>query len=172
MPDNSTEASGDGRLIEVDGRSVVRFVRRYPVSREKLWSALTDPDRMARWAFRGELEPRDGGTLRFDYGEGGSVDGTVLVWDEPSVLEYEWGADSEMPWHVRFELSSDDEGGTVLTFDHLLPDPSVPEFAAGWHWHLDRLTMHLGGVEPPVVDSDEHFDELLEGYRSAFGVEA
>ena len=31
----------------------------------------------------------------------------------------------------------------MLTFDHLLPAPSQAEFAAGWHWHLDRLTTLL-----------------------------
>ena len=159
------EMSDDGRLIDVGGRSVVRFTRRYPVSREELWSALTEPDRMARWAFRGELEPRNGGSLRFDYGEAGGADGTVLVWDEPSVLEYEWDGHG-MEWRIRFELVSDGEDATLLTLDHLLPDPSMPEFAAGWHWHLDRLaTLAAGGV-PAEVDSDEHFDALLEQYRA------
>jgi uncharacterized protein YndB with AHSA1/START domain len=107
----------------------VRFTRRYPVSRTELWSAITEPDRTARWAFRTELEPHAGGALRFDLGEAGVSEGTVLEWDEPSVLEYEWGTDTEMPWRVRFELASDGDGGTVLTFDHLLPDAANPEFA-------------------------------------------
>jgi hypothetical protein len=28
--------------------------------------------------------------------------------------------------------------------------------------------VHLEGVEPPAVASDEHFDELLEAYRTSF----
>lgn len=164
MPDIHAD---DGGLIDLDGRRAVRFVRRYAVSRAELWSAITDPDRMARWAFRGEFEPWRGGTLHFDYGEAGSAHGTVIEWDEPSVLEYEWGADTDMPWHIRFALRDDGEGGTVLTFDHFLPDPAIPEFAAGWHWHLDRLATHLAGSEPDPVDTDEHFDRLLASYRLA-----
>lgn len=163
MPD---ELSDDGRLVDLGGRSAVRFVRRYPVSREELWSALTEPDRMARWAFRGDLEPRNGGTLRFEYGEAGGADGTVLVWDQPSVLEYEWDTEGEMPWRIRFELTSDGDEATLLTFDHFLPDPSVPEFAAGWHWHLDRLATLVAGGTPAEVESDAHFDALLEQYRA------
>lgn len=168
MPDRSTDNAAEGRLVDLGGRSAVRFTRRFPVSRVDLWSAITDPDRTARWAFRTELEPRAGGVLRFDYGEAGSAEGTVVEWDEPSVLEYEWGSDTDMPWRVRFELSEDDDG-TVLTFDHLLPDATNPEFAAGWHWHLDRLAMHLAGAEPADVTSDEHFEALLASYTTAFG---
>ncbi len=160
------EALDHGHLIDLGGYRVVRFTRRYPVSRAELWSAITEPDRLARWAFRGEFEPRTGGSLRFNYGESEVSEGTILEWDEPSVLEYEWATDTEMPWRVRFELTNDGAGGTVMTFDHFLPDPTIPEFAAGWHWHLDRLATHLAGSEPPDVASDGHFDELLETYRA------
>ncbi|MDA0352837.1 MAG: SRPBCC family protein [Chloroflexi bacterium] len=171
MPDAPSDGSDDGRLIDLGGRRAVRFTRRYSVSRAELWSAITDPDRMARWAYRGALEPRSGGKLTFDYGEGGGAEGTVLEWDEPSVLEYEWGTDTEMPWRIRFELTSEGDDGTLLTFDHFLPDPAAPEFAAGWHWHLDRLAMHLGGTEPPDAESDAHFDALLERYRAGIATE-
>jgi uncharacterized protein YndB with AHSA1/START domain len=158
----------DGRLIDLDGRRAIRFTRRYPVPPGEVWAAISEPDRMARWGFRGELEPRSGGALHFDYGEAGGTDGTVIEWNEPSVLEYEWATDTDMPWRVRFELTADGDG-TLLTFDHILPDASDPSFAAGWHWHLDRLATHLEGSEPADVASDEHFDELLERYRARWG---
>jgi len=164
VPDNEESY---GELVDLDGRRAVRFVRRYAVSRAELWSAITERERTARWAFPAEMEPRSGGALRFDYGEAGSVDGTILVWDEPSVLEYEWG-EAEMPWRIRFELASDGDEATLLTFDHFLPDPSNPDFAAGWHWHLDRLAQHLAGTEPPQVDSDEHFEALQGAYGTRF----
>jgi uncharacterized protein YndB with AHSA1/START domain len=163
VPDDDKD---DGRLVEIGGRRALRFIRRYPVPPTVLWAAITQPDRMARWAFRGELEPRSGGTLRFDYGEAGDTDGTVIEWDEPSVLEYEWATDTDMPWRVRFELADDGGDGTVLTFDHLFPDASDPSFAAGWHWHLDRLALYVEGTQPADVATDEHFDELLERYQA------
>ncbi len=158
-----------GRIVDLGDHRAVRFIRHFTASPSEVWSAITEPDRMARWAFPGDFEPRSGGTLRFDLGEGGVSEGTVLEWDEPSVLEYEWAADTEMPWRVRYELTSDGDGGTILTFDHILPDPTVPEFAAGWHWHLDRLATHLAGSEPPDVASDAHFDDLLDAYRAGLG---
>ncbi|MEA2001624.1 MAG: SRPBCC family protein [Actinomycetota bacterium] len=163
MPDDNTDY---GQLIDVGGRRVVRFVRRYPVSPTEVWAAITEPDRMARWAFRAEMEPRSGGMLRFDFGEPGVSAGTILEWDKPSVLEYEWATDTETPWRIRFELTSDGDNGTLLTFDHLLPDASNPGFAAGWHWHLDRLAIHLAGSVPADVETDEHFDRLLKRYQA------
>ncbi len=168
MPDDNTD---NGRLVEFGGRRAIRFTRHYSVSPTELWAAITEPDRMARWAFRAEFEPRSGGTLRFHFDEDGLSEGTVLEWDEPSVLEYEWATDTEAPWRVRFELTSDGGNGTLLTFDHLLPDDRKLRagFAAGWHWHLDRLATHLAGSEPADVASDEHFDDLLQSYRAKFG---
>lgn len=164
MPDRTD----DGHLIDVNGRTVVRFIRRYAAGRSEVWSAITDPERVARWAFQVEFEPRAGGSLRFFYGEHGTADGTIIAWDEPDLLEYEWGEGDEA-WHVRFELADDAAGGTALTFDHYLPDAARPEFAAGWHWHLDRLAIVVEGDTPPPVDTDAHFDELLAKYQQRAG---
>jgi uncharacterized protein YndB with AHSA1/START domain len=155
-----------GRLVGTPELRLLRFTRVLPAVRAHVWSAITEPDQMARWAFRGELEPRAGGALRFDFGEGGSVDGTVLAWEAPDTLEYEWPAGAEEPWQVRFLLSEADDGATLLTFEHLRPDPASPDVAAGWHWHLDRLATLLAGAEPAAVDSDAHFEELQASYRA------
>lgn len=162
MPDNSVAR---GQVVDVAGRSVLRFVRRYATTLADVWSAITEADRTARWAFRAEMEPKSGGALRFDFGEHGSTHGTIIEWAEPSVLEYEW-SQGDSTWRLRFELTDDGDGGTILTLDHLLPDPTDPSFAAGWHWHLDRLGIHLAGDVPPDVASDEQFDSLLADYQN------
>lgn len=160
-----------GEVIDVDGRPAVRFGRRYDTSRDDVWSAVTAKDRLALWAFPAEIEPRSGGSVTFDLGDGNDdaeSRGRVITWDQPSVLDYEWGIETEAPWRVKVELA-DVDGGTELTFDHLQPDAANPEFAAGWHWHLDRLATHLGGTEPATVDSDDHFETLLAEYRTRMG---
>lgn len=161
MPDAS---EGRGKVVELDGRPTLRFVRTYEAPRADVWAALTESDRQARWAFRAEMEPRVGGRLRFDLGEYGEAFGTILVWDEPSHLEYEW-TEGDTRWHLRFKLVAGDGETTVLTLDHLQPDATAPSFAAGWHWHLDRLAEHLAGSIPAEVVSDESFDRLLADYQ-------
>jgi uncharacterized protein YndB with AHSA1/START domain len=166
--DDRPDPSHDGHLTETDGRHILRFVRSFDASITEVWQAITDSDRLARWAFPGTLEQRVGGSVRFDYGDAGEGLGTVLRWDEPTLLEYEWG-EGETRWHIRFALSESESGGTTLTFDHLLPDATRAEFAAGWHWHLDRLTTVLHGDQPADVGEDDHFRALLSRYRDERG---
>jgi uncharacterized protein YndB with AHSA1/START domain len=158
-----------GTVVLDDGVPVLRFERVVAASPEKLWEALTTSASTAAWAFPVEFEPRSGGTLTFDAGEMGPVTGDVMVWEEQSVLEYAWGG-SEGAWHVRFVIEeAGDSGDSVLTFDHLAPDPHHPDFAAGWHWHLDRLEQFLRGETPADVPQDEHFEELQRLYAHAEG---
>ncbi|WP_296667187.1 SRPBCC domain-containing protein [Demequina sp.] len=165
------DPADEGVIALVDGAELLRFDRTLPVDPGRAWAFLTDPDLTARWAFRASFEPVAGGALTFDYGEGVTASGDVVAWDEPRVLEYAWG-DAPMRWHVRFSLAGVDglDGEeTRLTFDHVAPDPHDPEFAAGWHWHLDRLEQLAGGEDPPAVMTDDHFEELLRLYSHAGG---
>ncbi len=165
MPEDNEELNGsNGSVTAVDGATVLRFVRRLDASREEVWSAITDSERLGRWAYPGTIEARVGGAVVFDYGEHGEGHGVVLACDEPSVLEYQWGEGDER-WRIRFELV-DDGDGTVLTFDHSLPDPAQPQFAAGWHWHLNRLALVVAGGVPADVASDAEFDALMEMYST------
>ncbi|MGO1384122.1 MAG: SRPBCC family protein [Arachnia sp.] len=154
-----------GSVHEGDGCTFLRFVRHYRTAIDDVWSALTVHDRMGRWAFPGHLEPRVGGRVRFDTDTADTPLGRILQWDAPRLLEYHWGS-GEDAWHVRFELATTGDAGTTLTFDHLLPEPTNPEFAAGWHWHLDRLQQLLAGDEPDDVDEDQHFHDLMEHYAN------
>ncbi len=154
-----------GSVHDGDDPRFLRFVRTYPTSIDDVWSAITVHDRMGRWAFAGHLEPRVGGRVRFDSDDKDTALGRVLAWAEPHILEYRWGTGNDA-WHVRFALATNDDGQTTLTFDHLLHEPTNPEFAAGWHWHLDRLGQLLDGDEPDDVDEDQHFHDLMEYYVS------
>ena len=53
-----------GTLRTTDGAGVVRIERRYPTVVDDLWSALTDPERLARWYGRVEGDLRLGGDIR------------------------------------------------------------------------------------------------------------
>lgn len=154
-------------MIEDDGVSVLRFERRLDAPRAAVWAALTTVEGTAAWAFPLDFEPRVGGTVTSDLGEYGTMRGEVLAWQPDETLEYAWDA-PEGRWHLVIMLDEGD-GTTVLTFDHLAPDPHHPDDAAGWHWHLDRLAQHVAGESPAAVGSDEHFDELQRLYAGTEG---
>ncbi|WP_159450211.1 SRPBCC domain-containing protein [Demequina sp. NBRC 110056] len=160
------DPADEGRVIDVDAVAVLRFERSLDAAPDAVWAAITDADATAAWAFRMSLEPRVGGAVTFDTG-GEPASGDVLGYDEGRVLEYAWGGPGGR-WHVCFMVDADG-AGTALTFDHLAPDPRDPDFAAGWHWHLDRLAQHLAGERPAEVFSDEHFEELQRLYARGEG---
>jgi uncharacterized protein YndB with AHSA1/START domain len=53
-----------GTLRAADGTGIVRLEDRFQTDREDLWSALTDPRRLARWLGEVEGDLRQGGEFR------------------------------------------------------------------------------------------------------------
>lgn len=164
---SSLDPAHEGRVLVIDGRDVLRLERDLTAPPTRVWSALTSPEDTGRWSFRATFEGHAGGTVTFDDGEAGTATGVVTAWEEPVALAYEWG-EGTMPWRVRMTLAPAGDG-TRLTFDYLAPDPHHPDYAAGWHWHLDRLAQVIAGDEPARVDSDAHFEELQRLYARAEG---
>ena len=168
----SDPAASDGVLVTDDGEPRLRFERRFPFPIADVWHAVTDRERLGRWLFPTTFEPRVGGAVEVDMGEYGTARGRVLAWVEPTELEYEWdqpaeiAGDEDGTWRIRLFLTADGDDATTLVFEHLLPEPRRPEFAAGWHWYLDRLGLFLGGGQPAAVETDENFDRLLEHYTN------
>ena len=53
-----------GRLRSADGKGIVHIEDRFETGIDELWSALTDPGRLARWYGRVEGNLRPGGEFR------------------------------------------------------------------------------------------------------------
>ncbi len=133
----------------VDGRLALRFERRLKHSREKVWSAVTDPGHLSQWyPFRvTELEPRVGGRIAFDDGEGTIYTATITHFDPPRQFAFDEhdpdGKKREFDDHLRIELR-DEGGGCLLVLTHIMTDPSIADSASGgWQACLDELAAHL-----------------------------
>jgi uncharacterized protein YndB with AHSA1/START domain len=151
-----------GRLRSDDERCALRFERLYDFTPAELWSALTDPERLARWLAQANVDPGVGGQVTLAFTEGGT-EGRILTWDEPRVLEYEWRFSGEDESIVRFELLPQ-EFGTLLVLDHRrLGRKAGMGYAAGWHAHLDALARLYEFSEEAW---QRRFDELLPEYRT------
>jgi uncharacterized protein YndB with AHSA1/START domain len=152
-----------GTLRTDELRRAVRFERSFAAEPHELWAALTESDQIERWLAPARLEPRLGGAVEIVFDEGQAVMGTVLAWEPPHLLEYEWRFAGEEESIVRFELTPQ-EGGTLLVLDHrLLGVEQATGYAAGWHAHLDRLEDVVSGR--PGRSWDERFSALLPQYR-------
>jgi uncharacterized protein YndB with AHSA1/START domain len=158
-----------GELHAAKGRSQLRFERTLPHSREKVWRALTEPEHLAAWfptTIEGERVA--GAPLRFSFpnDEAPPMEGEMITYDPPSVLEFRWGEDV-----VRFELAPNDGGSLLTLVDTLDEHGKAARDAAGWHVCLDVLDSHLAGAEGPEASSDQ-WKPLNDEYAERFGPEA
>jgi len=156
-----------GELQDSGDRSRLRFTRKLPHSREKVWRALTEPDQLAAWfptTIEGERAP--GARLRFSFpnNEAPPFEGEMITYDPPSILEFLWGEDV-----IRFELVPDGDGSVLTLFDTLDDRGKAARDAAGWHAKLDELDLHLAGKEARTGDL---WKVLNDQYAERFGPEA
>ncbi len=147
----------------------VRDLRHPPAA---VWSALTDPDRLDRWApfaASRDLGTTGDATLTMvDGAEREDLPATVRRAEAPVLLEYTWGDDL-----LRWELEPVG-GGTRLTLRHTLAERGTGAMAAaGWHLCLGWLDRLLGGEPVEAVRGgaamDHGWEDLRDAYAARFG---
>jgi len=159
----------EGRLERTGERWQLHFTRRLPHPPEKVWRALTEPEHLTEW-FPNDIEGerKEGASLRhvFRNDEAPDMDGEMVVYDPPSVLEFTWGDDI-----LRFELRADGDG-TVLDFVDVLEEVGkAARDGAGWHVCLDALEQHLRGAATRPQDMDV-WRPVHDAYMKSFPPEA
>jgi uncharacterized protein YndB with AHSA1/START domain len=163
-----------GRLWEADGAGVVRIEDRYDSNIEDLWSAITDPERLARWYGTVEGDLRLGGTYRVRI-EPADLDGTGRIeeCDPPERLvvssrETEQSArkGGDQPFDTTIEATLAADGDlTVLAIEvRGLPLQKLAAYGAGWQMHAEDLASYLAGREPGEVG--ERWGELIPAYAA------
>ncbi|MDQ8045994.1 MAG: SRPBCC domain-containing protein [Solirubrobacteraceae bacterium] len=164
--------AADADLIEIDGKSALRFERRFSQSQERVWRALTDPADLPAWhpsPFTGDLEV--GATLVFD--SSWIADGVVTHVDPIDRLGYRWGTEGDLLW----ELEPTGEGGTVLTLTHTFDDHlKAARDGAGWTVCLARLTNAVECTASEAAGSGEachvpDWADLNAQYQAKFGID-
>ncbi|TCO23288.1 uncharacterized protein YndB with AHSA1/START domain [Kribbella steppae] len=139
-------------LGTITSRGTVRLERVYPVDTGTLWSYLTTKDGLSRWIADGEIGP-ERVSLVFHDNPDYPITGAVLVWEPPQVAEFEWNGGSTQPQDsvVRIELTPEENGTRLVLTHSRITDPTdAPDFAAGWHFHLDTLDSLVLGTQPPT----------------------
>ncbi len=134
----------EAEILELDGRPVMRFVRRIDRPVETVWAALTIPERIADWLAPAEVELRIGG--RYHVTWPGSAEAgwkhVIRALDPPRLLEI-GGPDQPA---TRFELEPDGAGCKVTMTDFFPLDEAIAaEVLAGWHLLMDGLPAAVDG---------------------------
>ncbi len=147
------------------GARQLQFRRSWPDPIEDVWAALTEPERLARWIGRYDGERAPGATGSFTMtheAEPVSEGFTIVECDAPRRLVVEWT--TELDFRIELDLGVEGDR-TVLVFTQVFrPGVDVPDYAAGWHWYLDKLSAELTG-RPQPADWDAFFAEVGPAYR-------
>ncbi len=163
-----------GSLRSADGQGVVRVEDRYDTDIDDLWSALTDPARLARWYGRVEGDLRPGGQFRLRI-ESADMDGTgrveacepprrLLVTTRETEESYLRGQ-GVPPYDEALEAALTADGGqTILVIEiRGMPLDKIAFYGAGWQIHAETLAAYLAGREGG--DTETRWDELVPPYR-------
>ena len=165
QPHDARDRSDQGTVEKIHDRWVLRFERRLPHPREKVWDALTRPERIREWFGEGDvdLDLVEGGKFEIrttgppelvdavirEAGKEALVQhNTVLRVEPPSLFEHTFGDPDSV---VRWELIPDGDG-TLLRLAHTEPPTFTttkdgPRDLAGWHALLDQLAHVLAGEQ-------------------------
>jgi uncharacterized protein YndB with AHSA1/START domain len=145
---------------KIEGGYVARFQRRLKHPAEKVWAALTEPEKLSRWLADAVIELREGGKIKLTFSktEGNVVVCTITEVKPYSVLEYTWGDD-----RIRWELYPEQDGCLLVLkqFFSAIND-QIAKDLAGWHVHTDMLLSTLEGQFAEF--SYSRWEELYDRY--------
>ena len=163
-----------GSLRSADGTGVVRIEDRYDTDVDDLWSALTDPARLARWygQVEGDLQP--GGEFRV-YLEADDIESTgrveacepprrLLVTSRETEESYR-KAQGVPPFDQVTEVTLTADGDQAILVIEVrgMPLDAIAFFGAGWQIHAENLAAYLAGRDRG--DTGARWEELVPAYQ-------
>ena len=154
-----------GTLRIADGKGVVRMEDRYDTDIDDLWSALTDPGRLARWLGEFEGDLRLGGEFRARFFDGWEGTGHVDVCEPPRHLLVMTKHHRQADEHVVEATLTADGDHTILILEQRgMPVHLLPDYGAGIQVHIEDLAAHVAGRER--CDAEARWEELLPAYEA------
>jgi uncharacterized protein YndB with AHSA1/START domain len=169
----TSNQSGGGRILgslrSADGKGVVRMEDRFATDIEDVWSALTDPRRLARWLGEVEGELRLGGEFRARFfASGWEGTGRVEACEPPQrllVLTKHVRAPYELV--IEATLTADGDQTVLAIEERGMPLDQLAAYGAGDQIHVEDLADYLAGCERR--DAEARWEELEVAYRDLAG---
>ena len=123
----------------------VRMEATDPTDAADLWSALTDPARLARWIATVDGDLRIGGDVSASFTSEWSGSVSIDVCEPPARLKVTLGPGLDDETTIEAVLTPEGEGCRLVITEVGLPTPDRPYHAAGWAIHLEDLASELRG---------------------------
>jgi len=156
-----------GSLRSADGKGIVRMQDRFDTGIDDLWSALTDPPRLARWLGEVEGELRVGGEFHAHfYTSGWEGTGRVEVCEPPQrLLVMTTGADESKEHAIEATLTAHGDHKILVMEERGMPPDQLAGYGAGIQIHIEDLATHIAGKERREAGVKQRWDELLPAYQ-------
>ena len=153
-----------GSLRSADGKGVVRMEDRFDTGAGDLWSALTDPGRLARWIGDVEGDLRLGGEFRFHFFASGSQGtGRVDACEPPRLLLLTMALGQPDEDVIEVTLAADGDQAVLVWEERGMPLDLLAAYGAGVQIHVEDLAAYLAGRER--VNAAARWDELHPAYQ-------
>ncbi|HEX8497877.1 MAG TPA: SRPBCC family protein [Actinomycetales bacterium] len=153
-----------GQVLRDQDGVRLEFVRTYDDPVGEVWSALTSPDRLARWLGTVTGDPATGAVeLVMTEDEGAAAETVTIVDCEPPTRLVVEMPTPDGTWRLSTVLREQD-GVTTMTFTQRLAEPyDASSVGPGWHYYLDRLAAVVTATAVPD-DWDDYFPSLAAAY--------
>ena len=156
-----------GSLRSAEGTGVVRMEDRFDTDVDEVWSALTDPRRLADWLGEVEGDLRLGGEFRARFlASGWEGTGRVKVCEPPQrllVLTKDADEPGEPEHVIEARLTADGDETILVWEERGMPLDLLAAYGAGVQVHVEDLAAYLAGRERS--DAAARFEELFPAYK-------
>jgi uncharacterized protein YndB with AHSA1/START domain len=141
-----TEVLGSMRRLD-DTHGAVRVEDVYDTDIADLWSAVTEPDRLARWIAVVDGDLRVGGRFYATFTSTAEGPGRIDVCDAPHhlLVTMHMGTDEEAV--IEAHLAPEGQRTRLVVEERGLPLDVLYKHGAGWQAHIEDLGRSLRGEE-------------------------
>ena len=153
-----------GSLRSADGKGIVRMEELYDTDINDLWTALTDPGRLARWIGEVEGDLRPGGEFRAHFFiSGWEGTGRVEACEPPQRLLVQTQEPGSHVTVIEATLTAEGDQTTLVIEVQGMPVDKIAFYGAGWQIHAENLAAHIAGHERG--DTEARWDDLVPPYQ-------
>ncbi|HEY7988549.1 MAG TPA: SRPBCC family protein [Lapillicoccus sp.] len=156
-----------GNISRTGDDAEATFERVYDTDTADLWTALTDPDRLARWFAPVDGDLRAGGRFTIHFDDNAVPDCRVTSCDAPNAYAWEWPHATHTSL-VTVAVEPVAEGARLHLTHTRLAVTSAAGYAAGWDVYLRRLVELVAGREVPDTWAED-WSSAYEGYAVQLG---
>jgi uncharacterized protein YndB with AHSA1/START domain len=150
-----------------NGKGVVRMEDRYDTDIDDLWSALTDPARLARWIAQVDGDLRLGGRIQARFTSSWTGPGRIDVCEAPHHLTVTLSPGASDETVIEAVLVAEQDRTHLVIEERGLPVAELADHGAGWQAHVEDLTSHLAGRD--AGDWHTRWTALIPVYRDIAG---